>query len=167
MASKELTPVQALERLHSGTDGLVLPDPNGPPWLNTTDVVDGIVRTWASDMLTRFADLEEAPFMQWLESQCLLMNQLFLGYQPDEKRTDYQRSPWNMPQNLGRSIGPNMQFDAETHHAVRDAFMLTAAALVELTTENAGKPVEQWGWQMDAEVEALRNGLLGLPVIEE
>lgn len=167
MANEERMEADALRRLHTDTDGLVLPDPSGPPWLNTTDVVDGIVRVWASDLMTRFAELDEGPFMQWLESQCVLMNQLFLGYQPQEKRTDYQRSPWNMPQNLGRSIGPNMRFDAETHHAVRDAFMLTAAALIDASTANVGKPVEQWGWQMEAAVEALRNGLLGLPVVEE
>lgn len=167
MAENKLTPAEAAKMLHTGTDGLVFPTPNGPPWLNNIEVVDGLLRSWASDLLTRFADLEEGPFMQWLESQCVLMNQLFLGYQPGEKRTDYQRSPWNMPQNLGASIGPNMRFDADTHNAVRDAFMLTASALIEATTENTGKPVEQWGWQMDAALEALRNGLLGLPVIEE
>lgn len=167
MPDKELTPAEAFERLHSGTDGLILPKPGGPQWLNTVDTVDGIVRAWANDVLKRYGTDEEGPFMAWLESEALRMNALFLGWQADEAREDYQRDLWNTPQNLGASIGPNMRFDAETHHAVRDAFMITAAALIETTADNAGKPVSEWGWQMDAAIEALVHGLLGIPVVEE
>lgn len=167
MAKRELTPAQAAERLHSGTDGLILPKPGGPQWLNSLDTVDGIVRSWASEVLKRYGTDEVEAFMPWLEGEVLLMNALFLGFTPDEKRADYQRDTWNMPQNLGRSIGPNMRFDADTHTAVRDAFMHTAAALIKTTANNAGKPVEEWGWQMDVAIEELVHGLLGIPVVEE
>lgn len=60
-----------------------------------------------------------------------------------------------------------MRFDTETHHAVRDAFMITAASLIEGVVENRGKPVEGWGWQMDALIEALTCGLIGVAYYDE
>lgn len=158
---------EAAERLHTSTEGMQMPDPSGPPWLNQIDTVSGIVRGFLADVTRRFGSLEEKQFMAWLESECLLKNELFLGFKAGENRDDYQRSIWNMPQNLGASIGPNMRFEAETRLAVRDAFMISAAAIIDTVVKNAGLPVSEWGWQMDGIAEALTNGLLGLPVVQD
>lgn len=158
-----------IEQLHSSTEGMQLPDPNGPPWLNSLDTINGIVTAWASDLIRRYGEASgnQEAFMAWLDGECLRMNNLFLGFKADEKRDDFQRTIWNMPQNLGTSIGPNMGFDAETHMAVRDAFMMTAASLIEAVNTNEGADPADWGWQMDMHIEALAHGLLGLPVVED
>lgn len=155
--------MSALERLHTGTEGLRLPDPKGPPWLAQIDTVNDIATNFGAEVLRRFGEGDEDAFMKWLDGECFRLNSLFLGYVDGEKREDFQRSIWNMPQNLGASIGPNLRIESETHHAVRDAFMVTAAQLIDAAVQNQGAPVEQWGWQITGLTEALARALIGLP----
>lgn len=157
----------AMERLHSSTEGLVLPKAGGPPWLTTMEVVDGIVREFMGEVIARYGTASQADFMGWLEAECLRMNELFSGYRANESRDDFQRSPWNMPQSIGVFVGMAMQIDCEARNAVRDAFMVTAASVIEILNADEGKPVEQWGWKLDAAREALRDALMGIPASDE
>lgn len=161
----------AFERLHTSVDGTLPKNDPERPWLTQIDVIDAIVRDFGSNCLQRFADGHESDeaqqqFMQWADSECNRMNELFLGYDPETEPASpwpYQRGVWNMPTSLGHYLRihyvPN---EEEDRFAVRDAFMAYAVEITKATTENDGKPVGDWGWMLDAASEGLRDALLGL-----
>ncbi len=75
---------------------------------------------------------------------------------------DKPRSAGNTPRHPGTSIGANMNSDTETHHAVRNATMVTAADRIQTLAPHQGKPVKDRGWQMDGSVKARTCGPISL-----
>lgn len=160
---------EAFERLHSGTDGLILPaDSDTPRWLNHPDAINDLVRSFMAEFIRKVPDLTGEELQVWTDNEARSMNSIFLGFIPGEKRDDYIRNPWNTPGQLGQSIGANLGIDIDdTRLAVRDAFVVTAAHVHSLLGENDGVPLDQWGWRLDALCADLTNALLGLPVAED
>ena len=159
---------KTFEGLHADALRAVVVGPtakNDPPGLNTVQDVDGVVRSFGSDVLRRFGEPDTAAFMAWLDSECRRMNTLFLGYQPGEKEyRGWKRSPWNTPNGLAVFIRIHyFPSDDEDRFAVRDAFMRYTQDVIATTKGNEGKPIDDWGWQLDALTEQLVRALLGLP----
>lgn len=87
------------------------------PWLNEPRVVDRIIRDWtinALDTLTKPDALARLAF------ECLRMNNLFLTITPND---EFERGPWNTPEQLGSYIRQALRIDGEDRLGVRDAFM--------------------------------------------
>lgn len=161
-----VNPAKAMEALHADASGVIGPtDNNDPPWLNTVQDVDGVVRSFGSDVLRKFAEPDTDAFMKWLETECRRLNNLFLGYQPGETEyAGWRRGPWNTPDQLGMFIRIHyFPSDDEDRFAVRDAFMRYTQDVIATTKANDGKPVDEWGWELDALTEQLVRALLGLP----
>lgn len=155
---------QNLARMHNDASGVVGPSPgDNPPWINQVDRVNEIVTEFSSEVLRKFGLMKTDDYMAWLKSECERLNQLFLGYQPDEQRTDWKRGPWNTPESMGQFIRISMQMDGENRFAVRDALMVLAQGLISATVANEGKDPSIWGWQLEAAMEQVSNAILGFP----
>lgn len=161
----------ALERLHTSVEGTLPKDDPNRPWLTQVDVIDALVRDFGSECLRRFGDGHESEeaqkqFMQWAESECNRMNELFLGYDPQTEASSpwpYQRGIWNTPGNLGHYLRVHfVPSEEEDRLAVRDAFMAYAVEITSATSEHDQEPVEEWGWMLDGASESLRDALLGI-----
>lgn len=168
LKTPEQREADAMERLHSDASGVVGPNPDdNPPWLNQLDVADRIVRQFGLGITERYGQIPQDQFMDWLKEQCRDINDLFLGYKPGEVRTDYKRGPWNTPDQLGMNICANLRFNAMTDESVRDAAMYFARDFISSLNHYEGKPVEEWGWILDADIQKLVWGLLGIDWHEE
>ena len=165
---------QALERLHTSTDGMQLPNPDDPrPWLNSTETVDGIVRQFGAEAIRRFnpnADEKgRADFAKWADSEALRLNGLFLGFNGTDPAREagcaYQRMLWNTPEQLGKWL--HIHYvpgnGTEDRFAAKEAFHRFGSELVKTVVDHMGEPAESWGWQMDAGIEEISCALLGLP----
>ncbi len=163
------TALESTERLHSDVRDVVGPtDGDNPPWLNQITVVDGIIRTFGNEFLKRVSAVEgrgadKQAMLDWLDYECNRLGWLFTGYEPGEKREDFKRGPWNTPGQIGHFVRLRIMIDGEQRKAVRDAFALHAKELLDEVNLNEGKPVEEWGWKLDALIESLAYALLGLP----
>jgi hypothetical protein len=159
-------PERSIDALRPGAAGDARPsEPGARPWLNTVEHVDAIVREFGSQTLRRFSQPDTDAFMRWVEGECLRLNALFLGYAPDAVEFGgWRRDPWNTPERLGRFVRIHYApADEVDRFAVRDAFMFYANDIVVITRENAGRPVEDWGVDLDALTERIVRALLGLP----
>lgn len=131
--------------------------------LGEPEAIKCILTHFSSEVIRKFSLMDSDEYMAWVKSECGRLNQLLLGYTPDEKRTDWKRGPWNTPEQMGQFIRISMQMDGDNRHSVRDALMQLAYDLVSTTLENKGKDPEQWGWQLEAAMEQVSNAVLGLP----
>lgn len=153
-----------LARMHNDASGVVGPAPgDNPPWINNVDVVNEIVRQFASEVLRKFSIMSTDDYIAWLKSECERLNQLFLGYQPDETRTDWKRGPWNTPDMMGQFVRLATKLDGENRFAVRDALMVMARDIVQTTIQHEGEDPKEWGWKLDGSMEMVANAILGLP----
>lgn len=176
LAAKAFDRFHPLYAAHTDASGTVGPAPGDKePWLNAVETAGLIVQAFAQEVVERFgADLDNngkpdaaegdsGAFMRWLEPECDALNNLFLGG-PLPPERDYKRGPWNHPDHLGSSIINNLGLpESEPRKAVRDAFMYLADQLTDIVLANTDQPVEEWGWQLTASCERLRNALLGIP----
>lgn len=134
------------------------------PWLNSFDIIDGIVRRFTSDVLNQYALIApEWPidkFIAWAQAECDRYNHLFLTYElsPD---TDYTRGVWNTPQNLGCFILIANGMSGDASKGVRDVFMNHVVAVTGTFVDHHKEQVEEWGWKLDALMEDLIANLLG------
>jgi hypothetical protein len=163
----------AIEALHTsvkGVAGLDKPIPADKPWLNSLDSVSGIVRVFTSDILNKYAKVSpEWPienFISWAQAECDRYNHLFLTYglSPD---TDYTRGVWNTPKNLGLFILISNGMDGDAAKGVRDVFMAHVLDVTRTFGAHSSEPVEVWGWKLEALIEDLIAGLLGLREYDE
>lgn len=125
---------------------------NGRLWLNTAGVVDRIIRDFTADVLQLVG---RDDFESQLDFRTRALNNLFLSITPDDR---YQTGPWNSPDQLGEFALKALQIDGETRFAVRDAFMVYLATLLEL----ADPEQEFTPSVLDPLIANLRNVLLGL-----
>lgn len=104
---------------------------NGRVWLNTSAVVDRIVRDFTSEVLGLVG---RDDFMAQLDFRCRAMNGLFLGQSPTVK---YERGPWNSPEQLGEYVLKALRIEGESRLAVRDAFMVYLSAVLDVVDPDA------------------------------
>lgn len=138
-----------------------------PDFLNNTDVVEGLVQSFAAEVVRRF---DENGFLEWLQLEAGTMNLLFSGYPNDPPaRFPFVRNEWNTPQQVGAWVARELAFkEVELHKAVELAFLWAASELVDVLIANAENDnVEQWAWQMEGITERLGHALLGLPYDKE
>lgn len=164
---------QVIEDLHTsmkGVRGIDPPVPGDMPRLNTVDSVDGIVRNFVSDVLTKFSMIgtngyTNADFLNFVNNRCFMLNGLFIGYDecPD---VTYTRGIWNTPQYLGAFMRL-MNAPGDCRTGVRDALMSLANDVVKTFVANADGPVEQWGWKLDALAQSMTAHLLGARTIDD
>lgn len=153
-----------LDRMHYDASGVIGPSPGDKaPWLNNVDTVNEIIRDFSTEVLRKFGIMPTDDFVAWLKSECERLNQLFLGYQPDEKRDDYKRGPWNVPDQMGQFVRVATKLDGENRFAVRDALMVMARDILTITAEHEGKDPSTWGWKIDGSIEQMASAILGLP----
>lgn len=155
----------ALKKLHTdmtGVQGIDIPE--GKRWLNTVDEVDGIVRYYTSEYLRRLKDLsDEFPWEalgKWVDAEASRLNHLFLGFPAEHSL--YERGIWNTPDQLGASLRLSSRIDGEWRFAVRDAFLKHTYAVTDTYLAHKDDPVSEWGWKLDALMEDLTCGLLGI-----
>lgn len=152
------------ERMHSDASGLIGPKSGDDevPFLNTLDEVGNIVRTFAAEVLKRFASGDAAGFMSWLEGECRDWNAVFIG----KGRADrpYITDPaWNNPDRLGHKALLIMGIDGEHRNAVRDVFMVLADQLTDVAAEAESSDLDGQEWKLDGPIERATHALLGLP----
>ncbi|NPT44368.1 hypothetical protein GNZ12_24260 [Paraburkholderia sp. 1N] len=87
------------------------------PWLNEPRVVDRLIRDWT---IRALHVLTKPDALARLDFECVRMNNLFLGVTPND---EFERGPWNTPEQLGTYIRQALRIDGEDRLAVRDAFM--------------------------------------------
>lgn len=150
----------SLERMHTDASGVQGPRPgSGREWLNSVPVVDRMVRDFSREVIEKADGSPE--FLSMVDFECRRMNGLFLGSSPSDK---FDRGPWNAADQLGEYILKAMQINGETRMAVRDAFMVHAARLLQILRDAEGKPDGEFTKELERAVAALRSALLGLPV---
>lgn len=87
---------QLYERRKSTIEGVQGPRDGAPQWLNSVDVVNGLVRRFGAEVLRRVSMGPGGHLQSWCESKCLQLNGLFLGFgRNDEAHTGYSRGNWN------------------------------------------------------------------------
>ncbi|CAE6714505.1 hypothetical protein [Paraburkholderia haematera] len=122
------------------------------PRLDEPSVVDRIIRDWtinALDTLTKPGALARLDF------ECLRMNNLFLGVTPSD---EFERGPWNTPEQLGTYILQALRIDGEDRLAVRDAFMW----YIDKVT-NVYKPGDEFdAVPIEPLINQLRDALIGV-----
>lgn len=128
-----------------------------PKQLKSAPVVDRLIRKFTAWVIKT----SDSPhFMPQLEFECRRMNGLFLGESPTDK---YLRGPWNAPDQCGEFVQHALQIDGTTRLAVRDAFMVHAAAVIDLMEGSVGREDQAWKADLDALISRLRSALLGIP----
>lgn len=146
------------------TDDSGIPGPGGensPPWLNSTEAVDDIVRKFAASLIRRYGTVPHKDMLAWLTNECFRMNELFIG--GGLETMPYSRGPWNTPDQLGQHLVLALGIDGELRLAVRDAFMIFGARIGALMREHqteASMPALQKA--LDAAVVEFTQQLLGL-----
>jgi hypothetical protein len=90
------------------------------PRLDDQAVVDRLVRRFTAHALDILAPPRHPEFMGAIDFECLRMNNLFLTGTPND---DFQRGPWNTPDQLGMYIRGAIMIDGDIRFGVRDAFM--------------------------------------------
>lgn len=148
-----------LRRMHYDAGNLPGPVAGGRPWLNSVDAVDPIIRGFTAEMARRLAMPDGGSLLPWLKMRCRELDALFLGREVSES-DHYTRGPWNTPDNLGGSISVHLRLDVETHHAVRDAFMVFA--LVVISIMEKAKSDEGLHTSLETVMADMRNALLGV-----
>lgn len=157
----------ALERLHSDATGVPGPGvPGAPPWLNSYEVVNALVRGFAADLLRRYGatatgGMEPDDFVAWLERECRRLNDLFMGV--TAAVVGYGVGPWNSPEQIGHHVLLAFRIEGELRFGVRDALMILARDLIQVSNAHDGEPAEAWGWEMDLLIENAVRVFLGFP----
>lgn len=150
------------------TDDSGIPGPtaeNSPPWLNSTESVDNIVRQFAASVIRRYGTAKHQDFMSWLSNECFRMNELFIG--AGLETMPFSRGPWNTPDQLGQHLVLALRIDGELRLAVRDAFMIFAARVGALMREHQTEeslPALQKA--LDSAVVEFTQQLLGLDEVK-
>lgn len=152
------------ERPRDTDEGLIGPKSgdDAVPFLNTTDEVSNIVKSFAAEVLKRFAAGDPKGFMSWLESECRDWNAVFIG----KGRADrpYVTDPaWNNPEKLGHKALLIMGIDGEQRNAVRDVFMVLADQLTDVAAEAESADLSGQEWKLAGPIERASHALLGLP----
>jgi hypothetical protein len=146
-----------LERLHTDSSGVPGPDPeSGKVWLNSADVVNRVIRDFVHEVLRDFG---RPGFLERLDFECRRMNSLFMG---DGQSDTYLKGPWNRPDQIGEYVQLALHINGETHHAVRDAFMIFAKDFLKLASQSGGKFNESSQHEVDELIVRLRDALLGI-----
>jgi hypothetical protein len=120
------------------------------PRLDDPAVVDRLVRRFTAHALDILAPPRHPDFMGAIDFECLRMNNLFLTGTPND---DFQRGPWNTPDQLGMYIRGAIMIDGDIRFGVRDAFMQHLDRVVDLVGKH---PTE-----MELLIEQLTRALLG------
>lgn len=148
----------SIEKMHTDASGVKGPDPKSDKtWLNTLEVVDGIVVEFTNWVLE---NATKESFPGQLDFQCRRLNNLFLGISQSDK---YSIGPWNAPDEIGDFVLRQLQIDGESRTAVRDAFMIHAAAVIDIFADAEDTPEESWKQALDGRIALLRSALLGIP----
>jgi hypothetical protein len=152
----------ALEKLHTDASGTPGPRPgSGKEWLNTSEVVDRLIRDFSKAVLEKALEGEIRAVMPWLEFECTRMNNLFLGITPSDR---FDVGPWNTPEQCGSFVLKELRINGEGRTAVRDAFMVFASKLIKTLAAVGNTDFsEQHGAVLDGMVKMLRLALLGIP----
>lgn len=148
---------EALEKMHTDASGVPGPDPDsGKIWLNTTSVVDGLVRQYVTDLLEQVGQTDE--LMRWIDHRALTMNNLFLGITPSDK---YSRGPWNDQFQCGQFVANALLIDCDLRHAVRDALVVLAAKVLRVYKRSNGQFTSDQGAEINGLIGQVRDALLG------
>jgi len=143
---------EALNRLRTDASGVPGSKPgDGKIWLNSTDVVDKLIRAFTADMLTTLAAKKD--FIPWIEFEALRLNNLFLGRSPSDT---YEIGPWNKPDQLGEHVLISLVMNGETHWGVRDGFYWYADKVMNLTKSDFD------GTKLNQLIGRFKNILLGI-----
>jgi hypothetical protein len=143
---------EALNKLHTDASRVLGPIPgDGKIWLNSTGVVDKLIRAFTADMLTALAAKKD--FMPWLEFEALRLNNLFLGRSPSDT---YEIGPWNKPDQLGQHVLISLVINGETHLGVRDGFYWYTDKVMHLTKNNFDDA------KLNQLIDGFKNILLGI-----
>ena len=148
-----------LQRMHYDAGNLPGPVAGGPPWLNSVEAVDPIIRGFVAEISRRLAMPDGGSLLPWVKMRSNQLDALFLG-RDSAFSPNYTRGPWNTPDNLGGSISVHLRLDVETHHAVRDAFMVFA--LVVITVMEKATSDDGLHASLEAVMVDMRNALLGV-----
>jgi hypothetical protein len=149
------------EKLHTDASGVPGPAPGGRPWLNTVEVVDGILRAFMADVLRKTGT--EGGF-NWTMERANQLNAMFLGngYADD---TIYGTGPWNTPEFIGHNCIKALRISGEDRKGPGIAILAMAADILDVVSAHEGEEPEAYGHEMDRIMERTRNALLGLPVV--
>lgn len=160
---------KALEKLHTSMEGVPMPRQGDKrPWLATADAINGIVRSFGSEVLRRFGDSRgdeqaRSDYQRWLIAEAQRLNSVFLGFGSGDDLCAYQRGLWNTPAQLGNYLRIHfVPSEDDCRYAVTDAFLSYATQLMSAMNQHAGEPVQEWGWKLSAASEALSSSLLGI-----
>lgn len=142
------------------------------PWLNQIDLVNGIVRNFMHQVLSRLGEVaaakgegQEAAF-DWVAHECGRLNTAFLGYDPEREHPRYTLGLWNTPGQLGSFVRKNIPQAGEDRLAVRDAFAGLVEGIMETMANHGDQPVEEWGWELEVQADELARILMGFPPTE-
>ena len=149
-----------IEQLHSDITGVPGPTPDGPPWLNSVQEVDKIIRAYGAEAIRK---LGEDGGLDWVMQRARQLNATFLGHGYADPII-YKAGPWNTPEFIGHNCLEALRINGEDREGPMLALLDMASRLIDVVQTNEGQEPEAYAPEMERILERTRNALLGLPV---
>lgn len=131
------------------------------PWLNSRDTVTMIVRDFVREAVLEYYGPDKVRFVNWLANKSFELNRVFLGYEVGEQTGAFHRLPWNTPEQLGMHLVRQYSMIADPNEAVQLIFIQVVDEITDIGDANIGKPLEEWGPEIDEIMDDLILVLLG------
>lgn len=145
---------------HTNADGVPGPSTKGPRWLNSVEVVEEILRKFASEAIRRLGDPDGA---EWVKQRAIELNATFLGNGYADREI-FKTGPWNTPEFIGHNCLQALQISGEDRHGPMLALLDLAVRVNGIVHAHEGEEIETYGSLLDYQIERTRNALCGLPL---